>query len=100
MGKKLYDNCFDEWKIIPLYLLNKTFDPSFKLHSNPSFNKSCLKKLLPFYRQMVISWSQYLSSSPETPSSVLSQFSWYKYYIKTEDAVTHIGNYQFLIAVV
>ena len=51
------------------------------------FNKSNLKKLLPFYRQMVISRSQYLSSSPETPSQILSQFLWYNNYIKIEDAV-------------
>ena len=25
--KKLYDDCFNEWKIIPLHLLNKCFDP-------------------------------------------------------------------------
>ena len=28
--KKLYENCFQEWKIIPLYLLKKTLGPSFK----------------------------------------------------------------------
>ena len=72
--KRLYDNYFHEWKIIPLYLLKKTFSPSFKFHSNLSCNKSNLKKLLPFYRQMVISWSQYLSSSPETLSQVFPQF--------------------------
>ena len=51
--KKLYDDCFHEWKIIPLYQLNKTFGPSFKFHSNLSFKKSSLKKLLPFYRHML-----------------------------------------------
>ena len=45
--KKLY-GCFHEWKIIPLYQLNKTFDSSFKFHSNVSFNKSSLKKQLAF----------------------------------------------------
>ena len=43
--KKLYNDCFHEWKIIPLYQLNKT---SFKFHSNLSFKKSSLNKLLPF----------------------------------------------------
>ena len=36
---------------------------------------------------MIISWSQYLSASPETPSQVLPKFLWYNNYIKTEDAV-------------
>ena len=74
--KRLYDDCFHEWKIIPLYLLPKTFNSSFEFHSNLSFNKSNFQKLFPFYTQMVISWSQYLSSL-ETPSPVLSQILWY-----------------------
>ena len=36
---------------------------------------------------MLTSWSQYNSTSPETPSQVLSQFLLYRNYIKIEDAV-------------
>ena len=42
---------------------------------------------------MVISWSQLLSTSPETPSQVLSQFLWYNNYIKLEDAVMHFEKF-------
>ena len=42
---------------------------------------------------MLISWSQYLSASPETLSQVLSQFLWYKNYIKIEDAVIHFEKF-------
>ena len=35
--KNLCDDCFHEWKIIPLHLLNKYFGPSFKFHSNLHF---------------------------------------------------------------
>ena len=66
---RLYDDCFREWKIIPLYVVKRTVALSFKFFF---FNKSKLKKLLPFNREMVISWSQYLSSSPEIPSQILS----------------------------
>ena len=52
--KRLYDNSFHERKVIPLYQLNKTFGLPFKFHSNLSFKKSPLKKLLPFYRHMLI----------------------------------------------
>ena len=38
---------------------------------------------------MVVRWSQYLFSSPESPSQVLSQFLWYSNYIKIEDDVIH-----------
>ena len=85
--KRLYNDCFHEWKIIPLYLINKTFNPSFIFHSNISFKKSSFKKLLPFYRHMLNSWSQSLSGSPETSSQILSQFLWSNKYIKTEGTV-------------
>ena len=53
------------------------------------FNKSNLKKLLPFYKQMLISWSQYLFASPETLSQVLRHFLYFNNCIKIEDAVKH-----------
>ena len=42
--KKLYNDYFHEWKIIPSYQLSKTFGPSFEFHSNFYFKKSSLKK--------------------------------------------------------
>ena len=83
--KRLYDDCFHKWKIIPLYQLNKTFGPSFKFHPNLSFKKFSLKNLLPFYRHMLNSWR----GSPETSSQTLSQFLWFNKYIKTEGTVIH-----------
>ena len=93
LAKRLYDDCFLELKIITLHLLEKTFGCPFKFYSNLSFNKSNLKKLLIFYREMAISWSQYLSTSPETLSLVLSQFLWYNNHIKIEDVVIHIEKF-------
>ena len=56
--KKLYDDCFHEWKIIPLHLLNKYFCPSFKLHSNLHFESKFLKDFLFFYKQMLMNWKE------------------------------------------
>ena len=47
--KKLHDDCFNEWKIIPLHLLNKYFRPSFKFHSNFHF-ESKLKDFPSFHK--------------------------------------------------
>ena len=91
--KRLYDDCFHEWKIIPLYQLNKIFGLSFKFHSNLSFNKSSLKKLLPFYRHMLNRWTQNLSGSPETSSQILSQFLWFNKYIKNKGNVIHFPKF-------
>ena len=41
--KKLYDDCFLEWKVISLRLLIKYFGPSFKLHSNLHFESKLLR---------------------------------------------------------
>ena len=35
--KRLYDDCFHKWKIIPLYILSKYFGLSFRFHSNLHF---------------------------------------------------------------
>ena len=32
--RKLYDNSFDEWKLIPLYLIAMSFGSKFKFYSN------------------------------------------------------------------
>ena len=32
--RRLYDNSFHEWKLIPLYLIEKSFGTSFKFYSN------------------------------------------------------------------
>ena len=42
---------------------------------------------------MLISWSQYLSASPEAPSQVSSQFLWYNNYVKIEDALIHFEKF-------
>ena len=91
--KRLYDDCFHEWKIILLYQLNKTFGPPFKFHSNLSFKKSSLKKVPPFYGHMLRRWSQILSGLPETSCQILSQFLWFKKYIKIEGTVIHFQKF-------
>ena len=91
--KRLYDDRFHEWKITPLDQLNKTFDPSFKFHLNLSFKKFSIKKLLPFYRHMLNSWSQSLSGSPETSSQMLSQFLLFSKYIKIEGTIIHFPKF-------
>ena len=42
---------------------------------------------------MLISWGQYLFTSPKTPSKVLSQCLCFNNYIKTDDAVIHFEKF-------
>ena len=41
--KRLYDDSFYEWKIIPLHLISKTFGKSFIFYSNLSFKNKLIK---------------------------------------------------------
>ena len=50
--RRLYDDSFHEWKLIPLYLIEKSFGTSFKFNSNlllkvikPSFSHLSIGKL-------------------------------------------------------
>ena len=91
--KKLYDDCFLEWKIIPLHLLNKCFGPSFKFHSNLHFESKLLKQFPSFYKQILMNWKKYLIASPITPSRVLSQFIWYNSYIKIDSKAVYLNSF-------
>ena len=92
--KKLYDDCFHEWKIIPLHLLNRCFGPSFKFHSNLHFESKLLKQFPSFYKQILMNWSKYFIASPMTPSCILSQFIWHSSYIKIDSkAVVYLKSF-------
>ena len=91
--KKLYDDCFHEWKIIPLHLLNKCFGPSFKFHSNLHFESKLLKQFPSFYKQILMNWKKYFIASPITPSRVLSQFIWYNSYIKIDSKAVYLKSF-------
>ena len=38
--KRLHDNKFHEWKLIPLHLIKSTFGINYKFHSNLDFDDS------------------------------------------------------------
>ena len=90
---RIHSDCFHAWKIIPLYHLNKIVCPSFKLYSNLSFNKSSLKKLLPFYRHMLISQNQGLLRLPETSFQILSLFLWFNKYSEAKGTAIHFPKF-------
>ena len=50
--KKLYDENFHEWKIIPLHLIRITFGQNFKFHSNLSYDTKLLTSFPVFYKNI------------------------------------------------
>ena len=75
--KRLYVNSFHEWKLIPPYLIEKSFGTSFKLPSNLLIKSNKTKFFPSFYRQIILNWKKCLAMITEVPSSILSQYLWY-----------------------
>ena len=75
--RKLYDNFFHDWKLIPLYLIEKLFYISFKLHSNLLFISKSTKFFPSSYREIIMNWKKHLAMIIEIPSWILSQCLWY-----------------------
>ena len=91
--KRLYDDSFHEWKIIPLHLISRTFGKSFIFHSNLSFKKKLVKSFPSFYKKIRLNWKTFFPKTPETPSSILSQFLWYNIYIQIDEGNVHLSRF-------
>ena len=79
--KRLYDDSFHEWKIIPLRLIKNVFGEHFVLHSNLSFKASAVNLFPTYYREIFNNWKNFLPLNPVLPSSILSQPLWYNKFI-------------------
>ena len=71
--KRLFDNNFHQWKLIPLYLICQYSGKNFKFYSNVEVVHSILCKLR---------WSKHLSLPSALPSTVAYQFIWYNKHIQ------------------
>ena len=72
--RMLYDNSFHEWKLIPLYLIEKSFGRLFKFHSNLLFKSNKTKCFSSFYQEIILCWEKNLAMLTEIPSCILSQY--------------------------
>ena len=91
--KRLHDESFHEWKIIPFHLISRTFSKSFIYHSHLSIKKKFIKSFPSFYKEILLNWKTFFSKTPETPSSVLSQFLWYNIYIQIDKGDVHLSRF-------
>ena len=82
--KKLYDQNFHEWKLIPIHFINNAFGKNFIFHSNLSFKTSVLQQFLTFYVMILQSWTN-ISEISHTHSCLGSQFLWLDKYITTDN---------------
>ena len=91
--KRLYDDSFHEWKLIPLKLIKKSFGDDLKFHSNLSFNNSYVRHFPSFYKNILLNWKQYLSTDPETISGILSQNLWFNKHIIIDNSFVNFTKF-------
>ena len=75
--RRLYDNFFHECKLIPLYITEKSFGTSFKLHSNLLFKSNKTNVFPSFDRESILNWKNCFAMITEILSCILSQYLWY-----------------------
>ena len=54
--KKLFDNNFHQWKLIPIYLIHQYLGKNFKFHSNLEVSHSISCKFPKLYKEIFIRW--------------------------------------------
>ena len=91
--KRLFDNNFHQWKLIPLYLIRQYLGKNFKFHSNLEVSHSILCRFPRFYREVIIRWGKHLSSPATLRSTVACQFICHNKHIKIGNKSTYLYNF-------
>ena len=91
--KRLFDNNFHQWKLIPLYLIRKYLGKIFKFHSSLKVSCSILCKFPKVYEGIFIIWGKQLSSQATLPSTVSCQFIWFNKHIQIDNESIYLYNF-------
>ena len=54
--KRLFEDNFHDWKVIPLFLIGKNLGKTFKFHNNADISNDILLKFPSFYQNIFIKW--------------------------------------------
>ena len=83
--RRLFDNSFCPWKVIPLFFINKAFGEHFKFHSNLDFSDNTVKCFLSFYKSMKSkfpNWKRFFYVNPCVLFCKLNQVLWFNKFIQ------------------
>ena len=75
--KRLFEDDFHDWKVIPLFLIGKHLGKNFKFHNNIDLSNDILSKFPSFYRDIFIKSINNYTLKPTLPSMILSEFIWF-----------------------
>ena len=82
--RRICDNSFHEWKLIPLYLIEKSLGSSFKFCLILLFKSNKTKFFPSFYQEIILYWKKHLAMMTEISSCILSQYLWYNVNIQVD----------------
>ena len=77
LDKKLLDENFHDWKLLPLHIIYKSLGKKFVFHSNLKVNKKLTKSFPKYYREIINTWRSELLCQTLVQSAILSQFLWF-----------------------
>ena len=89
--KRLFEDDFHDWKVIPLFLIGKHLGKNFKFHNNIDLSKDILSKFPSFYQNIFIKWINNYTAKPTLPSMILSEFIWFNSNIKVDSKPVHFS---------
>ena len=80
--KRLFEDHFHDWKVIPLFLICKHLCKNFKFYNNIDTSNGILSKFPSFCQDIFIKWINNITSKPTLSSMILSEFIWFNSNIK------------------
>ena len=89
--KRLFEEDFQDWKVIPLFLIGKRLGRNFKFHNNIDANNDLLSKFLSFDQDILVKWINNYTSKPTVPSRILSGFNWFNSSTKVDNKPVHFS---------
>ena len=79
--KRLCDDSFHAWKVIPLFLIKSHPGKNVAFQSHLSIKQNIVKKLRKFSQEILTKW-EYAYLLPQMFYQLLPQLIWYNEYIK------------------
>ena len=89
--KRLFEDDFHNWKVIPLFLISKHLGKNFKFHNNIDISNDILSKFPSFYQDIFIKWINNFTSKSTLPSTILSEVIWFNSNINVDSKPVHFS---------
>ena len=89
--KRLFEDDFHDWKVIPLLLMGKQLGKNLKLHNSIDINNDIFSKFPTSYLDIFIRWINNYTSRPTVPFMILPKFIWFNSNLKVDNEPVHFS---------